>query len=79
MKNESTLLNLPSDFIKFRITSVKSYYDPANDGTNTDNQEISNAINFSNEIVHSDLSENAADRISENSSDNQPTASIIRD
>ena len=77
MKNESTLLNLSSDPIKFRATSVKSYYDPANDGTDTDDQNTSNATNPSDEIGH-DLSENAADRISENSPDNQLelTASI---
>ena len=46
MKNESTLLNLPNDFIKFKVTSVKPYYDPADDGTNIDDQNISNAINF---------------------------------
>ena len=75
MKNESTLLDLSSDSIKFRITSVKSYYDSANNGVNTniDDQSISdavdplnavdfsNATNFSDKIVHSDLSENATD------------------
>ena len=91
MKDESTLLNLPNDSIKFRITSVKPYYDSADGGTdtNTDDQNISNAIdslnatNLSDEIGH-DLSKNAADRISENSPDNQPELaasieSIIRD
>ena len=72
MEDESALLNLPNDFITFRVTSVKFYYDPANGGTNTDDQNISNATNFSNETVHLDLFENVADRISENSPDNQP-------
>ena len=50
MKNESTLLNLPNDPIKFKITSVKSYRDPANDDTDTniDDQSISDATNSSN-------------------------------
>ena len=86
MKNESTLLNLSSDSIKFKITSVKSYYDPTNGGTDTniDDQSISNAINLSDEIVHFDLFEDAANRIPENSPDNQleltaSTEPIIRD
>ena len=86
MKNESTLLDLSNGPIKFRATSVKPYYDSADGGvdTNTDDQGISGAIDFSdainssNEIVHPDLSKDAADRISENSPDNQPIASIIR-
>ena len=78
MKNESTLLNLSSDFIKFSVTSVKPYYDSADGGTDINDQNISNATNFSNEIVHPDLFEDAANRISENFSDNQSTASIIR-
>ena len=83
MKNESALLDLPNDSTKFKITSVKSYYDPANSGTNIDDQNISNATNSSDEIGH-DLSENAADRIFENSPDNQSELAasiepIIRD
>ena len=91
MKNESTLLNLSNGPIKFKITSVKSYYDLADDGTSTniDDQNTSNAIdslnatNLSDEIEH-DLSKNAADRISENFPDNQfeltaSIESIIRD
>ena len=86
MKSESTLLDLPNGIIKFRATSVKSYYDLADDGTdtNTDDQSISNATNFSNETVHFDPFEDAADRILENSPDNQPELAasigpIIRD
>ena len=79
MKNESTLLNLSSDFTKFRVTLVKSYYDPANNGTSTniDDQNISdvidplNATNLSDKIGH-DLFKDATNRISENFSDNQP-------
>ena len=83
MKGELALLDLPNDSIKFRATSVKFYYDSA-DGdtsTNTDDQNISDAINLSNEIVHSDLFEDAANRIFENSFDNQfeLSGSIIRD
>ena len=80
MKDESALLNLPNDLTKFKITSVKPYYDPADGGTDTDDQDTSNATNPSDETVHPDLSEDAADRISENSSDNQPELSepIIR-
>ena len=72
MKNESTLLDLSNDSIKFKVTLVKSYYDLANDDTDTniDDQNILNVTNFSNEIVHLDLFENATDRISENSPDN---------
>ena len=85
MKNESAMLDLSNNFIKFKITSTKPYFNPVNDDTNTniDDQNISNATNLLNEIEH-DLFENAKYRIFENFPDNQLklTASIepiIRD
>ena len=53
IEGESAMLNLPSGPTKFKATSVKPYYNPADDGVDpdTDDKGISDAINPSSNLI----------------------------